>query len=102
MLVLTRRVGEVVMIGNDVVVTVLAVAGRQVRIGIKAPSAVRILRQEIFERVKNEERAGQTCTRDNTEGATKTARCARAETVSSIEPDHNRDRSSLAQQPAQL
>jgi carbon storage regulator len=58
MLILTRRVGEVVMIGNDVTVTVLGVKGNQVRIGVNAPRDVAVHREEIFERIKREERDG--------------------------------------------
>jgi carbon storage regulator len=55
MLILTRRVGETVMIGNDVTVTVLGVKGNQVRIGVNAPRDVAVHREEIFERIKREE-----------------------------------------------
>ncbi|NKF21527.1 carbon storage regulator CsrA [Solimonas marina] len=54
MLILTRRVGETVVIGDDVVVTVLGVKGNQVRIGVKAPRDVAVHREEIFERIKRE------------------------------------------------
>jgi carbon storage regulator len=54
MLILTRRVGEAVMIGNDVTITVLGVKGNQVRIGINAPKDVAVHREEIFERIKRE------------------------------------------------
>ena len=54
MLILTRRVGETVMIGNDVTVTVLGVKGNQVRIGVNAPRDVAVHREEIFERIKRE------------------------------------------------
>ena len=55
MLILTRRVGETVMIGEDVTVTVLGVKGNQVRIGVSAPRDVAVHREEIFERIKREE-----------------------------------------------
>ena len=55
MLILTRRVGETVMIGNDVTVTVLGVKGNQVRIGVNAPKDVSVHREEIYERIKREE-----------------------------------------------
>jgi len=55
MLILTRRVGETVMIGNDVTVTVLGVKGNQVRVGINAPKNVAVHREEIFERIKREQ-----------------------------------------------
>ena len=54
MLILTRRVGETVMIGDDVTVTVLGVKGNQVRMGINAPRTVAVHREEIFERIKHE------------------------------------------------
>jgi len=57
MLILTRRVGETVMIGNDVTVTVLGVKGNQVRIGIGAPKNVAVHREEIYERIKREQGA---------------------------------------------
>jgi carbon storage regulator len=55
MLILTRRVGETVMIGNDVTVTVLGVKGNQVRIGINAPKTVAVHREEIYKRIKREQ-----------------------------------------------
>lgn len=54
MLILTRRVGEAVMIGSDVTVTVLGVKGNQVRIGVNAPKHVAVHREEIFERIQRE------------------------------------------------
>ena len=54
MLILTRRVGETVMIGNDVTVTILGVKGNQVRVGINAPKNVAVHREEIYERIKRE------------------------------------------------
>ena len=50
MLILTRRVGESLMIGDDVTITVLAVKGNQIRIGVNAPRDVAVHRQEIVER----------------------------------------------------
>ncbi|WP_028080648.1 carbon storage regulator CsrA [Solimonas soli] len=58
MLILTRRVGETVVIGDDIVVTVLGVKGNQVRIGVKAPRDVAVHREEIFERIKREDDEG--------------------------------------------
>jgi carbon storage regulator len=55
MLILTRRVGETVMIGDNVTVTVLGVKGNQVRIGVNAPKDVAVHREEIYERIKREE-----------------------------------------------
>jgi carbon storage regulator len=55
MLILTRRAGESLMIGDEVTVTILGVKGQQVRIGINAPKDVAVHREEIFERIKEEE-----------------------------------------------
>ncbi len=54
MLILTRRVGETLMIGDDVTVTVLGVKGNQVRIGVSAPKNVAVHREEIYERIRKE------------------------------------------------
>jgi len=54
MLILTRRTGETVYIGNEVTLTILGVKGNQVRIGINAPKNVPIHREEIYERIKRE------------------------------------------------
>ncbi|MYB88457.1 MAG: carbon storage regulator CsrA [Proteobacteria bacterium] len=61
MLILTRRVGETLMIGDDVTVTVLGVKGNQVRIGVNAPRDVAVHREEIYERIRNEKtQAGES------------------------------------------
>ncbi|MEC8383704.1 MAG: carbon storage regulator CsrA [Pseudomonadota bacterium] len=51
MLILTRRIGEVLMIGKDVQLTVLGVRGHQVRIGVSAPKDVEVHRKEVYERI---------------------------------------------------
>ncbi|HEX7029120.1 MAG TPA: carbon storage regulator CsrA [Gammaproteobacteria bacterium] len=58
MLILTRRVGETVMIGDNVTVTVLGVKGNQVRLGVNAPKDVAVHREEIYERIKREQDGG--------------------------------------------
>ncbi len=59
MLILTRRVGETLMIGDEVTVTVLGVKGNQVRIGVNAPKDVSVHREEIYERIRREREGGQ-------------------------------------------
>lgn len=54
MLILTRRVGETLVVGDDITVTVLGVKGNQVRLGVNAPKDVSVHREEIYQRIQQE------------------------------------------------
>lgn len=60
MLILTRRKGESILIGDDVTLTVLNVKGNQVRIGVEAPKEITVHREEIYERIKKEKAASNS------------------------------------------
>lgn len=62
MLILTRRIGETLMVGDEVTVTVLGVKGNQVRLGVNAPRDVAVHREEIYQRIQSEKAA------ENSEG----------------------------------
>lgn len=59
MLILTRRVGESLIIGDDVNITVLGVKGNQVRLGVDAPKEVSVHREEIYQRIQQEKNGNQ-------------------------------------------
>ena len=59
MLILTRRVGESLMVGDDITITVLGVKGNQVRIGVNAPKDVAVHREEIYNRIQNDENSSE-------------------------------------------
>ena len=54
MLILSRRIGEIIRIGPDIVVTILGIKGTQIRLGVEAPKDVAVHREEVFDRIKHE------------------------------------------------
>lgn len=65
MLILTRRVGETLVIGDEVTVTVLGVRGNQVRLGVNAPKEVAVHREEIYQRIQMEKGGEKAPSDDN-------------------------------------
>ena len=64
MLILTRRIGESLVIGNDVTITILGVKGNQVRVGVNAPKEISVHREEIYKRIQ-QERSQRTDTEED-------------------------------------
>lgn len=68
MLILTRKVGESILIGDDIRITTLGIQGRQIRIGISAPNEVTVHREEIYNKIQQEKLAGAKATGVNATG----------------------------------
>lgn len=64
MLILTRRIGETLMVGDDVSITVLGVKGNQVRLGVNAPREIAVHREEIYHRIQQEKARGEAVEKD--------------------------------------
>ncbi len=60
MLILSRKMNEKIMIGEDIVLSIIEIRGDQVKIGVDAPKSVKVFRQEVYEAIKNENRAAAT------------------------------------------
>ncbi len=70
MLILTRKSGEVIRIGDDIVLRVLEVRGGQVRLGVEAPASVRIYREEVYRAIQRENAQAALATTDPMDAAT--------------------------------
>lgn len=64
MLVLTRRLGETIVIGDNIVIKIVSIHGKQIRVGIEAPTEVSVYRGEIYERIKAENEAASDVSQD--------------------------------------
>lgn len=83
MLVLTRRVGEKIMIGEDIVITVLKIEGNSVKIGIEAPRYVKILREELYEELKSENIKASGVSKDDLKGVLRNDKSYKGSSASS-------------------
>ena len=86
MLVLTRRIGERVRIGSDISIVVLEVRGREVRLGVTAPAAVPIHREELYLRIQDTNRAAALGQKDLAGAVARAARALRTRDSSSCAP----------------
>jgi carbon storage regulator len=86
MLVLTRRVGERLRIGNDIELVVLDVRGREVRLGVTAPASVTVHREEIYRRIQDANRAAALGAPHGADAAVRAARSLRTPLVASPTP----------------
>lgn len=60
MLILSRKINEKIMIGEDISLTIIEIRGDQVKIGVEAPKSIKVFRQEVYEAIQNENRAAAT------------------------------------------
>jgi carbon storage regulator len=64
MLILSRKINEKIMIGEDISLTIIEIRGDQVKVGVEAPKSVKVFRQEVYEAIRNDNRAAATSVPD--------------------------------------